>query len=242
MLSRFFIAEPISHGAPVDLPDEAAHHALRVLRLKQGDRVIVFDGRGGEWSARIARLKPTVGLALDSFADENRSSELRITLAQGLPAADKMDWVIQKAAELGVAAIRPIAAKRSVVRLSGEKMQRRHAHWRNVAISACEQCGANLVPAIAPLVDLSQYLALPPDQNDLRLLLLPGGETRVRDMPKPKGGVTVLVGPEGGFEDEEIAIAHHAGFMPVTFGPRVLRTETAGLAVLAAMMAQWGDC
>lgn len=242
MLPRFFVPSSFAPGASIDLPEEAAHHALRVLRLGLGDGIVLFDGRGGEWAARIVRLKPTLHVTLDAFDPATRAPELRVTLVQGLPAADKMDWVVQKAVELGAAAIQPVAAKRSVVRLSGEKLERRQSHWRNVAIAACEQSGANILPAIEPLLDLPQYLARPAAENELRLLLLPGTAARLRDLPKPSGPVTVLVGPEGGLEESENEIALLAGFMPMGFGPRVLRTETAGLAAIAAMMTLWGDC
>jgi 16S rRNA (uracil1498-N3)-methyltransferase len=148
---------------------------------------------------------------------------------------------VQKAVELAVSAIRPVIAKRSVVRLAADKLERRHAHWRNVAIAACEQCGVNRVPIVAPLLDLPHYLAQPADKNESRWLLLPGANIRLRDMPRPVGPVSILVGPEGGFEEGEIDIALLAGFSPISFGPRVLRTETAGPATLAAMMALWGD-
>ena len=239
---RFYIPSLLAPGASVDLPPEAAHHAAHVLRLKQDDEVLLFDGRGGEWMAHIVRIKPTVHVALDRFDPATHAPDLQVTLVQALPAADKMDWVVQKAVELGVAVIQPVAARRSVVRLSGEKMARRQIHWRNVAVAACEQCGANTVPVVAPLLDLPHYLAQTVTGNELRLLLLPGVETRLRDLPRPDGPVSILVGPEGGFDEGEIEIAMLAGFKAMSFGPRVLRTETAGLAVLAAMMAQWGDC
>ena len=232
---------PLAPGSSVDLTPEAAHHAARVLRLEPGDEVVLFDGRGGEWTARIARMKPTVHVALDHFDPVTRASSLRVKLVQALPAADKMDWVLQKAVELGVASIQPVAAKRSVVRLSGDKMERRQQHWRNVAIAACEQCGANLVPAVVPLLDLPRYLAMPPEAGELRLLLSPEAPRQLRELPAPTGPVSLLVGPEGGFEEGEVELAQLAGFQPVRFGPRVLRTETAGLAVLAAMMALWGE-
>ncbi len=241
MSSRFYTPIPLAPGASVDLSPEAAHHAARVLRLSEGDEIRLFNGRGGEWTAHIVRLKPTVHVALDYFDPDNHATDLPITLVQALPAADKMDWVLQKAVELGVSAIQPVAAKRSVVRLSGDKIERRQTHWRNVVIAACEQCGANIVPVVAPLLDLPQYLAQVPAPNATRLLMQPCAEMRLRDLPSPDGPVTILVGPEGGFEESEIELALFTGFKPMRFGPRVLRTETAGLAILAAMMTLWGD-
>jgi 16S rRNA (uracil1498-N3)-methyltransferase len=242
MIPRFHTPSLLAPGLSLDLPPTAAHHAARVLRLQVNDEVRLFDGRGGEWTARIARMKPTVHVVLDAYEPTSREPALRITLVQALPAADKMDWVIQKAVELGVAAIRPVAARRSVVRLSGEKVERRLSHWRSVAVAACEQSGRNLLPLVAPLLDLPQYLAQERAQNETRLLMLPDTATRLRDLAEPAGPVSILVGPEGGFEEGEVQLAQLAGFVPTGFGPRVLRTETAGLAVVAAMMSTWGDC
>jgi 16S rRNA (uracil1498-N3)-methyltransferase len=241
MIARFYCPFPLAPGAVVDLPSEAAHHALRVLRLNEGDPVDLFDGRGGEWRGRLQRSRKTLGVALEFFTAEERESPLRVTVAQALPAADKMDWIIQKGVELGVAAVRPLVARRSVVRLSGERMARRVAHWQNVAIAACEQSRRNRVPPVAAPVDLPQFLAEPVADNDVRLLLAPGAGLRLSQLPRPAAGVTLLIGPEGGFEDGEIAAAESAGFRAVGLGPRVLRTETAAMAALATMLALWGD-
>jgi 16S rRNA (uracil1498-N3)-methyltransferase len=165
---------------------------------------------------------------------------VHVTLVQCLPAADKMDFVVQKAVELGVSAIQPVAAKRSVIRLSGERMERRVAHWQNVAVAACEQSGRNVVPTVAPIFDLPQYLGHACEQNELRLICLPSGGVRLRDLDTP-ARLTVMIGPEGGFEESEVKAALAAGFQPLGLGPRVLRTETAGPASLAAIMSLWGD-
>lgn len=241
MIPRFHCPFALAPGAVVDLPAEAAHHAVRVLRLGEGDPVRLFDGRGGQWLARLVSAGKTVRAALESFEELDCEPPLALTVAQGLPAADKMDWIVQKGVELGVAAFRPLAAKRSVVRLTGERMERRVAHWRGVAAAACEQCGRNVVPEVAPVLDLPQYLARAAEDNGIRLLLAPVGGCRLTELPRPDRPVTLLVGPEGGFEDGEAAAARSAGFVPVSLGPRVLRTETAALAAVAAMMALWGD-
>ncbi|MDD5250129.1 MAG: 16S rRNA (uracil(1498)-N(3))-methyltransferase [Rhodocyclaceae bacterium] len=241
MLPRFLVPAGLAPGATVDLPTEAAHHALRVLRLDDGDAVTLFDGRGGEWFARLVRSGPSLRAVLAAFDADDRAPPLAVTLVQGLPAADKMDWIVQKATELGVTAIRPVAAKRSVVKLSGERMERRIHHWQQVAVAACEQCGLNRLPTVAPLLDLPQYLGLAAPQNGLRLWLAPGAAHGLREMTKPAGPVTLLIGPEGGFEEGEARAIQAAGFAPLSLGPRVLRTETAGVAALAAMMAWWGD-
>lgn len=241
MIARFYCPFPLAPGAIVDLPPEAAHHATRVLRLAEGDAVDLFDGRGGEWRGRLQRTGKTVTVALEFFAPEDRESPLWVTIAQGLPAADKMDWIIQKGVELGVAEFRPLVARRSVIRLSGERMERRVNHWQNVAVAACEQCRRNRVPRVAAPVDLSQFLGEAAEQNDIRLILAPGADLRLPNMPRPAGKVTLLIGPEGGFEEGELAAAATVGFRAVSLGPRVLRTETAAMAALAAMMALWGD-
>ena len=228
-------------GKIVPLPEAAAHHAARVLRLKTGDAVTLFDGKGQAWQAELTQVAREVLALVCGVGPGIAEPALRITLVQALPGGDKMDWVIQKGVELGVTAIQPVAAKRSVVKLNAERALKRAAHWQEVAVSACEQCGRNVVPPILPLLDLPQYLALPAADNEQRFLLVPSGGQRVRDMPAPDGSVTLLIGPEGGFDDGEESLARRAGFAPLLLGPRVLRTETAGLAALAAMMAVWGD-
>ncbi len=241
MLPRFHVTQGLAPGATVELPAEAAHHAMRVLRLGDGDRVTLFDGRGGEWCAQLVRSGPSLRATLQDFTPADRAPPLSITLAQGLPAADKMDWIVQKATELGVAAMQPVAAKRSVVRLSGERMERRCRHWQQVAVAACEQCGLNRVPAVASLLALPQYLGLTAPPHDLPLFLAPEAERSLSGMAKPAGAATLLVGPEGGFEEGEMRAILAAGFQSVSLGPRVLRTETAGIAAISAMLALWGD-
>ncbi|MBA3034267.1 MAG: 16S rRNA (uracil(1498)-N(3))-methyltransferase [Gammaproteobacteria bacterium] len=245
MIPRFHCPFPLAPGAQVDLPEAAAHHAIRVLRLKEGAPLILFDGRGGEWQATIVGAGGTASrmmrVALQSFDATDRESPLQITLAQGLPSGDKMDWVVEKSVELGVAAIQPVAAKRSVIRLSGERMDRRITHWNNIASAACEQCGRNQVPVVAPVLDLPRYLAQTKGQNTLRLLLSPDTGIALHELAKPSTPLVTLIGPEGGWEEGEMLAAQAAGFQPIRLGPRILRTETAGAAVLAAMQAIWGD-
>lgn len=241
MVSRFYCPIPLQAGRTVALPPEAAHHALRVLRLRSGDELVLFDGLGGEYPGRVVEAARDVRVALEDWRDAEREAPLALTLAQALPAGDKMDWVVQKAVELGVAAIRPVQAKRSVVRLKGERADKRLAHWQQVAISACEQSGRNRLPEIGAIVDLPHYLAVSPGENETRLLLSPHQGVRLSGLPKPLGPVTLLIGPEGGFEEGEESAAHSVGFQPVSLGPRVLRTETAGLTALAAILALWGD-
>ncbi len=239
MPPRLYCSQPIS-GKAITLPPEAAHHAQRVLRLRQGDPVILFDGSGGEWPGRLLEAGRSLNVELGPWSPVEREAGLILSLAQALPSADKMDWVVQKAVELGVAAIQPLEAARSVLRLAGERAEKRSRHWLQVAISACEQCGRNRLPTLAPLLPLQTYLAQPAAPGELRLLLSPVGGPRLAELSRPQA-VTLLVGPEGGLTEDEIAAAHLSGFQAVTLGPRVLRTETAGLAAIAAMQALWGD-
>ncbi len=241
MVPRFFCPIPLAAHGLVDLPEAAAHHALRVLRLGTGDAVTLFNGEGGEYPAHIVEAGRGVRARLGVWRNVERESPLDLTLAQALPAGDKMDFVVQKAVELGVARIQPVAAARSVVRLSGERAARRVAHWRQVAVSACEQCGRNRVPEIAPILDLRHWLgALGRDNETVRLLFDPAAQRRLGGGAGAAGYV-LLAGPEGGLTEEEMAAAHAAGFAGVSLGPRILRTETAGPAALAVLGALCGD-
>jgi len=241
MTSRFFCPQPLTPNSVADLPPAAAHHALRVLRLKAGDDITLFNGEGGEYPGRIIETGRGVRVQLGERREIERESPLELTLAQALPSGDKMDFIVQKAVELGATRIQPLAAARSVTRLSGERAARRVEHWQQVAISACEQCGRNRLPAIAPILELRQWLGnLPRDDETCRLQLSPQGERRLRDCVDERRCL-LLIGPEGGFAPEETAAARLAGFTRISLGPRTLRAETAGLAALAALGALCGD-
>ena len=240
MTSRFFCPLPLAPNSLAELPSAAAHHALRVLRLSVGDAVTLFNGEGGEYPGRIAEAGRGVRVQLGAWIDIERESPLELVLAQALPSGDKMDFVVQKAVELGVARIQPLIASRSVVKLAGERAARRVEHWCQVAISACEQCGRNRLPVIAPILDLRQWLGqLAQDNQMQRLLLSPQGGRRPRALAGNR--FLLLVGPEGGLDMEEAAAARLAGFADLSLGPRILRTETAGPAALAALGACCGD-
>ena len=226
-------------GGEVALPDALAHHALRVLRLRDGEAVVLFDGSGGEVEARLAVRGKAVFAQLGEARAVERESPLRIVLVQALASGDKMDWVVQKAVELGAHAVQPVQAERSVLRLAGERADKRVAHWQQVAVAACEQCGRNRVPEIRPLQALAPWLGA--HRDALNYVLAPGGAAGFADEPEPKDVVHLLVGPEGGWSEVEIAAFDAAGCHRVRLGPRVLRTETAGLAAVAALQARWGD-
>lgn len=238
---RFFCPVAPVIGQLFDLPANAAHHAVRVLRLTVGDGVMVFDGSGAEWPAQIAHIEAgRCRLAVAAARFPLVESPLAVVLGQGLTQADKYDLVLQKAVELGVAGVTALALQRSVVRLDGERAAKRHAHWQAVASAACEQCGRVRLPLIEPVSSLAHWIAgLPADS--LRLHLGPEAALSVADLPAPTGAVALAVGPEGGFTDEEVAQLTAAGFLSVRLGPRILRTETAALAALAALQSWHGD-
>jgi 16S rRNA (uracil1498-N3)-methyltransferase len=240
-LPRFYCREALSPGAHVELPEPVARHAVRVLRLPPGAPMILFDGRGGQYLAHIERIeRDRVYAELAGWQDVECESPLSITLVQALQAGDKMDFTIQKAVELGVRDFVPVESRRSVLRLAGERAAKRVAHWQGVVASACEQCGRNQVPLVAPVEKLENWLARPVAEGTLRLMLAPDAEMSFASI-RPTGPVQLLIGAEGGLDPQEMLAAEQAGFQAVRLGPRVLRTETAGLAALAALQVLWGD-
>ncbi|MES2356625.1 MAG: 16S rRNA (uracil(1498)-N(3))-methyltransferase [Pseudomonadota bacterium] len=237
---RFYCSSSLTGAVQIQLEPNAARHAAKVLRLRRGDQIVLFDGSGGEYEASIHDVD-RYGVVVDvgKFQPVDREPALKICLAQGLATGDKMDTILQKAVELGATYFQPLATRKSVVRLTEERAERRASHWQQVAISACEQCGRNQVPEILAVEEIGEWVSKP--MTGLRLMLAPNAPQRLVDLPKPTDKVTLLVGPEGGFTDAEVGLALNAGYTPVRLGPRVLRTETAGLATLAAMQSLWGD-
>ncbi|MDQ8035266.1 16S rRNA (uracil(1498)-N(3))-methyltransferase [Bordetella genomosp. 1] len=239
---RFYCETPLAPNTEIALPEALAHHAARVLRLRDGAPLVLFDGQGGEYPGTL-RIDGKAACALLG-AHLPREAELpgRVTLVQGLPSGDKMDWVIEKAVELGAARVVPVAAQRSVLQLSGARLDKRVQHWRRIAQSAAEQCGRNRLTEVDAPQSLRDYLAQP--EPGLRLLCHPDATT---DLPGALAahdvrthGLALLVGPEGGWSEAELQDAARAGVTAVRFGPRVLRTETAGLALIAAATALLG--
>jgi len=238
---RFYVPAALAAQTSVTLPEAAAHHAARVLRLRKEDAVTLFNGTGGEYAARITAIgKHNVTVAIERHDPVERESPLQVTLVQALSSGERMDLTIQKAVELGVARIVPVESERAVVRLKGERAAKRVAHWQQVVISACEQCGRNRIPEVRMISPLDVWLAAEVSDAQ-RWMLLPGAETALRDLPQPAKPIELLVGPEGGLTDAETDAARRAGYQPVCLGPRVLRTETAAPALLAALQALWGD-
>ncbi len=242
-LTRVHVEEPLAPDSRVVLGGAPANHIRRVLRLAPGDELTVFDGRGGEYPARIEGIrKDTVIVALGSHAAVQRESPLSITLAQGVSRGERMDLVVQKATELGVQRLVPVLTERTVVRLDAAQADSRMRHWRAVAVGACEQCGRNTLPEIAPALGLAEFLRSlgPLEPRGVRLVLSPGGELRIRDLEAAHAWV-LLIGPEGGLSEPERRAAAEAGFRALSLGPRVLRTETAAIAALAALQERLGD-
>ena len=244
---RFYCPEPLASALPlnprVNLPENAARHASRVLRLRVGEDLVLFDGAGGEYAARIATIeRDRVAVDILDWRDIECESPISLTLVQALQSGEKMDMTVQKAVELGVSHIVPVASRRSVVRLEGERALRRVEHWRGVVVAACEQCGRNRVPEVSALQGLDRWLAKAVGQDVLRLMLAPGAELSLDSIePKQSAQIELLIGAEGGLAPEELEMAMAAGFISVRLGPRILRTETAGLAALAAIQFLWGD-
>ncbi|GHT92350.1 ribosomal RNA small subunit methyltransferase E [Betaproteobacteria bacterium] len=244
---RFFCALPLADGIAIDLPDSVARHAAQVLRMPQGSEMILFDGEGGEYPARLDIVgKAKARAQLGHRRDIERESPLSITLAQAMQTADKMDFTLQKAVELGVAAFQPLASRRSVTRLTGERLQKRESHWQGVAVAACEQCGRNRLPTLLPYANLADWLAGQEGSAGLKLMLAPEGATTFAALaaagkPGCEKKITLLIGAEGGLDATEIAAATRAGFISLRLGARILRTETAGVAALAVIQNLWGD-
>lgn len=235
-LSRFFIDAPLSLGTHA-LPEASAHYISRVLRLSAGAAVQLFDGSGNEYRGELAEVgKKQVNVELREQLRGLPEPVLRVHLGQGLSRGERMDWAIQKATELGATEITPIVSERCEVRLKDERADKRLAHWRQIAISACEQCGRSVIPIIHPPTPLHEWLAI---EAELKLVLHPVAEPL--SAHQPPATLAFLIGSEGGLTDAEIEQARLSGFRPARLGPRVLRTETAPVVALSVAQQLWGD-
>jgi len=238
---RAFVDRPLATGQPVELPDDAVAHLVRVLRLREGDACVLFNGDGVDHDARLVRVDKRSAVAeITGSRAIDLESPLSITLVQGIARGEKMDWILQKATELGVAAFVPVSSDRSEVKLDAERAAKRLAHWRSVVVSACEQSWRSRIPAVAPPRSLAAALAdLPADTS--RWLLDPDAASGLATMTPPSGRIVLAIGPEGGWSANDRAALIAAGFNGLRLGPRILRTETAGMAAIAALQARFGD-
>lgn len=240
-LTRVHVSGPLTPGHGRTIEGDAANHIMRVLRLRPGDPLILFDGRGGEHAARVEGFrKRAVIVEVGDRSGTTVQSPLALTLAQGVSRGERMDWVVQKATELGVTRIIPVMTERSVVKLDARQAERKRLHWQGIAVAACEQSGRDRLPAIDPPLGLAEFLANIATRAT-HVLLSPAASLRIADLPRPEGSVVVLIGPEGGLAEAEQRAALAAGFVGVRLGPRVLRTETAAVAALTLLQHQFGD-
>ncbi len=239
---RFFSPENLAIGATVKLSDNAAAHAARVLRLNVGDLIHLFNGDGFDYACDLITVKKSeVITKVNAIEANDTESPLSITLLQGISSGDRMDYSIQKAVELGVKLIQPIATERSVVKLSAERTEKRLEHWQNIIISACEQCGRASIPQVLAPKTLANWLSANSSSTATRILLNPIGAKRLAELDKPSSEIQLLIGAEGGLTQEEINLAISQGFQSVILGPRILRTETAGPTAIATLQSLWGD-
>ena len=241
-LTRVHVTVPLQVGKRIAVEGTAANHITRVLRLRSGEPLTVFNGNGTEYSATILEFhKDAVMVEVKSEQTPRRESPLPLTLAQGISRGERMDWILQKATELGASRIVPMFTERSVVRLDAKQAERKVQHWRAIAIAACEQCGRNVLPEIAHPADILEFLGSGVEPQTTRLLLSPASDVSIDEVSADTVGITVLIGPEGGLTETEHEVAMRSGFTAVRMGPRVLRTETAAVAALTILQHRFGD-
>ncbi|HFE37198.1 MAG TPA: 16S rRNA (uracil(1498)-N(3))-methyltransferase [Gammaproteobacteria bacterium] len=239
---RFYVPIELAVGVSCQIPVEKARHMIQVLRLPVGTKVILFNGDGCEYSALLTEVKKkAVIVNILSSKTENRESPLTIHLLQGLSKGERMDFVIQKCTELGVASICPVITARNTVKLNHTRLAKKHTHWQKIIHAACEQSGRNTLPELQQTTNFEAIVRTYATNNVLKLILQPEAGMALRQIPQNPSTVVLLVGAEGGFAPEELALAAQHGFTSLSFGPRILRTETAGLAATAGVQAKWGD-
>lgn len=239
-MTRVYVDLALQSGATCRLPEEAAHHVATVLRMKTGEELVLFNGRGGSYRAVISSMqKRNVEVTTGAHEPDDRESPLSITLAQAVMRGQHMDYALQKVVELGVQHIVPLLCLHGNVKLDDKQKQHRHEHWHRIIISACEQCGRNRIPQLSAPLRLTDWVGT--DPNELKLILHPRDGIRLASMQSIGSSVTLLTGPEGGFSDDEIAGAARHGYKSVTLGPRILRAESAALVAISVCQAQWGD-
>lgn len=239
-IPRIYQPIPLVSGQLLELDAQATVHLTKVLRLRVGDALVLFNGDGGEFSARVAGVeRRSTTIEVGEFVDRSVESTLELLLLQGISRGERMDYTVQKAVELGVSRIVPVMTERTVVNLKGDRQAKRCSHWQSVVNSACEQSGRNRVPVVSSIEKFED--AISDAAPGLKLVLHHRAKTNLIDLPAPQGPVSLLIGPEGGLSTQEIAAAEAVGFVPLCLGPRVLRTETAALAAMSVLQWQWGD-
>ncbi|TDR72503.1 16S rRNA (uracil(1498)-N(3))-methyltransferase [Paludibacterium purpuratum] len=239
-MARFFVDVPLHPGLTLDLPEPVVRH-LQVLRLREGEALTLFNGLGGEFSATLTQLGRREALCeLGAHDAVSRESPIWLGLAQAISSGERMDFTLQKGVEMGVSVFQPLAARRSVVKLSGERADKRLQRWQEIVVSACEQSGRTVIPQVLPILSVEEWLARQ-DEVPVRLLLSPLGSKRLVDIAQRPAAAWLMAGPEGGYTSEEEQAALDAGWTPLKLGGRVLRTETAALAAVAALQTVWGD-
>lgn len=238
-VSRLYVSAPLNAGGRIELDDDAAHYVRNVLRLKQDQTIVLFNGQSGEYLGRFSEVsRKTVRVEIEQFIDRDVESPLAVTLGLGISRGDRMDWAVQKAVELGVTQLTPLVTERCVIKFNDDKKQQRLQHWQHIVQHAAEQSGRTRLPEINEIADLPVWIN---DRRGLRVFLDPYAEKALADLQPENQQVTLLSGPEGGFSDRERQIAKAAGFIPVRMGARILRTETAVLSALSAVQTLWGD-
>ena len=242
-ISRFFQEDAFIVGKTYELSSSNHRHIVQVLRLKTGDDLITFNGEGGEYSAQLEILsKRKSQVLIQSFNQINRESPLNVTLALAMIKPDKMDFALQKAVELGVNKFQPLYTKRSVIKIKENRLDKKMQHWQGVIIAACEQSGRTIIPSLQKPITIEQYLTIPSDH--LRLAMLPRNYPKLAKLENLNGSkqeISLIIGPEGGFTDEEEDLMLQKKLTPISFGSRILRAETAAIAGLTACQQRWGD-
>ena len=237
---RIYTNQTLSLGEEVTLPKNSSRHLVSVLRMKVGQSAILFNGEGGEFIGKLTNASKTnSSVLIDGFSAVEKESNLKIHLAIGVSKGDRMDWIIQKATELGVTEISPIFTGRTEVKLSGSRLDKKLSHWQQIAISACEQSQRNRIPSINSILPFNDWLAL--KHNGLKLLMNHLSDLGLSKTSPKDQHIVLLVGPEGGLSENEICVAEASGYTSVSMGPRILRTETAPVAALSILQSLWGD-
>jgi 16S rRNA (uracil1498-N3)-methyltransferase len=241
--NRFYHSKNLELKHIVELEAQTHIHATKVLRLKVDDQFALFNGDGFDYVAKVIEIsKHKTTVEIINQYEVNHESPLKITLAQGLAAGDKMDWIIQKAVELGVHTIQPLLTERSIIKLDRERADKKLEHWKTVVISACEQTGRSTIPDVLSPIQLNYWLGEETLKTDhLKLILTPSKAQNINQLDKPSNSIVFMVGPEGGFSEKEMALALNQSFIPVNFGQRILRTETASIVALSILQNLWGD-